>query len=226
MTMKKHVINTIEGIRTGEAIQFKNLCLVPLYFNPAAPNTNRGELSDNASAIEYISLKKGLETEQVEITEVDESGSVSEIKVTNNADKPLFIMDGEELAGAKQNRIVNTSMLLAAKSSFVIPVSCTESGRWHRQTHKFLDSGLVMSSAARYGKTARVSANLKSRKGFVAGQSEVWADIETMHSKYATSSGTRSMKDAFSQKDNDLKKYLEALPLQSGQNGMNRLSKR
>ena len=208
--MKEHVMRTVESIRLGDTIQFKNLSIVPLFSNAGA----------NTSLLNYISLKQGLEKNLVEITEVNEGGSVPTLNVINNANQPLFILDGEELAGAKQNRIVNTSMLLAAKSNFQVPVSCTEQGRWSYNSKRFSDSGVVMSSKARYSKSVRVSASLKRKGGYNAEQSKVWSDIEDMHQKYATFSGTRAMKDAFVQKENDIKDYLGAFPLQLYQNGM------
>jgi hypothetical protein len=36
----------------------------------------------------------------------------------------VLILDGEELVGTKQNRIVNTTILVAAGCEIVIPVSC------------------------------------------------------------------------------------------------------
>jgi len=205
--MKEHVIRTIHGIRLGDTIQFKNLSIVPLFYN-------------NTSSLNYISLKNGLEKKLLEVTEVSEGGSVPTLKVINNAKKPLFILDGEELIGAKQNRIVNTSMLLAASSNCQVPVSCTERGRWRYNSRNFSDSGVVMSSKARYSKSERVYKSLMNKRGYNAEQSEVWNDIEHMHAKYATTSGTRAMKDAFIQKDNDIKDYIAAFPLQSYQNGM------
>jgi len=205
--MKEHVMRAVEGIRLGDIVQFKNLSIVPLFYN-------------NTSSLNYISLKQGLEKNLVEITEVSEGGSVPTLNVINNAKQPLFILDGEELVGAKQNRIVNTSMLLAAFSNFQVPVSCTEQGRWRYNSRNFSDSGVVMSSKARYSKSKRVYASLMSKKGYNAEQSKVWSDIEDMHQKYATFSGTRAMKDAFVQKENDIKDYLAAFPLQLYQSGM------
>ena len=38
------------------------------------------------------------------ITEVDDEGSVPELRVANLGDRPLLLLDGEQLVGAKQNR--------------------------------------------------------------------------------------------------------------------------
>ncbi|NUQ65067.1 MAG: hypothetical protein HUU20_21595 [Pirellulales bacterium] len=40
----------------------------------------------------------------------------------------MLFLDGEELAGAKQNRILNASLLVGAKSNIKIPVSCAPRG--------------------------------------------------------------------------------------------------
>jgi hypothetical protein len=42
----------------------------------------------------------------------------------------LLLLDGEELVGAKQNRILNTTVLVDAHVTVTIPVSCVEQGRW------------------------------------------------------------------------------------------------
>ena len=50
--------------------------------------------------------------------------------MVNKSDRMVLILDGEELVGIKQNRIVNTTILIAANTTTVIPVSCVEQGRW------------------------------------------------------------------------------------------------
>ena len=48
------------------------------------------------------------------ITEISTGGSVLELKLVNKPPDKVLVVDGEELMGAKQNRIVNVSFLIAA----------------------------------------------------------------------------------------------------------------
>jgi hypothetical protein len=77
----------------------------------------------------YLVLDDSLAGGWTVVTEVSEQGRVPELKVVNRGPKPTLIIDGEELLGAKQNRIVNLTILVAAKSELTIPVSCVEAGR-------------------------------------------------------------------------------------------------
>jgi hypothetical protein len=90
-------------------------------------------------------LKAGSGKNVLTIKEISESGSVPELKMINHSDVPVLLLDGEELSGAKQNRVLNTSILLKKKSETVIPVSCTEQGRWSYVSDRFDDSDVVMS---------------------------------------------------------------------------------
>jgi hypothetical protein len=47
------------------------------------------------------------------------------------------LLDGEELTGAKQNRIVNASFLIAGQTEVVISVSCVEQGQWNYRSKSF-----------------------------------------------------------------------------------------
>jgi hypothetical protein len=57
--------------------------------------------------------------------------------VVNRGPEPVLIIDGEELVGAKQNRVVNLTILVAAQSALTIPVSCVEAGRWTARSRAF-----------------------------------------------------------------------------------------
>ena len=163
-----------------------------------------------------IALAKGF----VEISEVSEGGHVPNLKVTNKSDDPVLLLDGEEVMGAKQNRVMNTSILLAAHSETVIPVSCTEQGRWQYNSRQFQESGNIMPARSRSAKSSRVMANLHSSNFYDAGQGDVWNEVRHYHQSLGTSSYSGAMSDAFAQRDDDLRDYLGAFPLQPGQKGV------
>jgi hypothetical protein len=76
--------------------------------------------------IGYRTLDEALAAETLDITETSEGGSVPLLKLLNRGDDAVFLMAGEQLVGAKQNRILNTSILAAAHGDLTIPVSCVE----------------------------------------------------------------------------------------------------
>lgn len=201
------LVQTRDSIQIGKAVAYKNLCIFPL-------------LNDSDTEPDYLSMKTALEKRQLEIREVSESGSVPNLKVINYSDLPVLIIDGEEVAGAKQNRIVNTSILVPARKEILIPVSCTEQGRWSYKTKTFSDSGVLMAARVRSSSSSRVSASLKQEKGFVAGQREVWYDVAQLHTRSGTQSRTQAMKGAYELKQNQIEAYLQAFPVREGQKGI------
>lgn len=206
--MSKIFQDTLEGLALGQSRHFRNLSVFPIFHQ-------------NGEGPAYLSLKEALEQGFLEVAEVSEGGSVPQLKAINKGELPILLVDGEEMEGARQNRIVNTSLLLEAHSENLIPVSCTESGRWSYSSRYFSDSGLVMSSRARYRKASRLYASLKANLGYDARQSEVWQDIEEVHRRSGShASRTRAMKDAFLQREKDMQAFLDAFPLQPGQKGM------
>jgi hypothetical protein len=81
-------------------------------------------MADLPTGPEYLTLGEALAAGTLTITEISEGGSVPELAVINEGNLPVLLLDGEELAGAKQNRVVNTTILLKEHSKIVIPVSC------------------------------------------------------------------------------------------------------
>ena len=84
-----------------------------------------------------ISSARRLRRGEAVVEEVNESGSVPNLAVTNKCKRPLLIPEGEILIGAKQNRVINVTVLVAAGVKFVLPVSCVEAGRWRYQSRHF-----------------------------------------------------------------------------------------
>lgn len=90
-----------ESIRCGEAQVRENLVLFPPFI------TNGQSPTDS-----YLLLEEGLKMGLLEVKEVTLEGDVNTIVITNNAEEPVLILDGEEIQGAKQNRVVNATIML------------------------------------------------------------------------------------------------------------------
>ena len=118
--------------------------------------------TNNDGVTEYITLKEAIGEKLIDITEIDDSGVVPEVKVKNHAEIPVLLLDGEELLGAKQNRIVNTTILLKEKSETIIPVSCVEQGRWSDTSKNFEYSDRIASYQLRNVKSASVKRSVEN----------------------------------------------------------------
>jgi ARG and Rhodanese-Phosphatase-superfamily-associated Protein domain len=82
------------------------------------------------------------------------------IKVLNKLDTDVLILDGEELVGAKQNRIVNTTIIIGRGREVVIPVSCVEQGRWSNKSKNFKSSNSYPYAGLRGRKAKTVHESL------------------------------------------------------------------
>jgi hypothetical protein len=146
-------------------------------------------LSATEAPVDFLTLDEALDREALVIMEVNESGSVPELKVANRSDQKVLLLDGEELVGAKQNRVLNVTILIAPQSETVIPVSCVEQGRWSYRSTQFGSESRAMSAQLRKRKSETVSENLKRGRQFRSDQGVVWEEIEN---KYARMSAERS----------------------------------
>lgn len=148
----------------------------------------------------------------VKVSEISESGSVPELLVENVLDTRVFLMDGQELVGAKQNRILNTDVLVPTKARLRIPVSCVEAGRWRYKSETF-SPGKAASFAIRSGKQQRVHQSLRERGKHDADQGAVWEEVSQSLSQAACSSPTSSLHDAYANREEDLVAFRRALQL-------------
>ena len=197
---------TLNEVKLGEPQHYRNMSVFPLLFS-------------GKSKLEYTMLRKALKQEHIMITEISENGSVPELKLFNVTESYILLLDGEELEGAKQNRVLNTTILVYPKSELKVPVSCTEQGRWNLVSAAFHDSEKIMFSRARGNKMSRVHQSLKYGEGYRSDQSEVWKDISDLQSKRNIHSPTSAMKDIYDKEKDNLDDFLKAFPLIEGQCG-------
>lgn len=195
------------NLEFGELYQFENMAVVPI-FSP---------IDDSPG---YLVLKEALERKFITITEVSHGGSVPELKVANKGNSAVLILDGEELVGAKQNRILNTSILLKKNTETIIPVSCVEQHRWSYVSREFISSDSFMSSELRAIKNYSVTSSLGRTGKYNADQHAIWNGVHKLAVEANVSSPTGAMKHVFDSRKNDLDEYLKAFKYQPHQKGL------
>jgi hypothetical protein len=199
----------LHKISLGAPSAYRNLTLTPIFLK-------NGPLSD----VEPLSVEEALAAGTLEVTEVSAEGHVPELRVRNSGKTPVLILDGEELVGAKQNRIVNVTILVAPQSDIVIPVSCTEAGRWGYSRPGFAAAGRVLNQEVRYSKAAAVTKNLKECRVRSADQGAVWDGVSKALFALGATSPTSALGDGFDSRANDIDDFLETLKPQPGQIGV------
>src|SRR5258706_5718941 len=147
---------TLESIHTGAPASSNGLTMFPL-------------LSGSASAPGYLLLDEALEAKLAEITEISQGGSVPELFFDNHSDRDILLMDGEELVGAKQNRVLNLTIQVGAGAKLNIPVSCVEAGRWAWRSRQFTSGKRKLNASARSAKMRGVSRTLAREGGRASG---------------------------------------------------------
>ncbi len=118
----------LENLKVGRPKKHSGLCVYPL-------------LEADFGRTAYMLLEAGLAAGTVTIEEESVGGSVPTL--TNMGAECVFLLDGEELLGAKQNRTVNTSVLAGPRCTLALPVTGVEAGRWRQDTAFFASGGSV-----------------------------------------------------------------------------------
>lgn len=201
--LKQH----LGALTFGQAQSFDNITILPI-------------VSGLNHSPDYLTLGEAAAAWKVSITETSQAGTVPELLVTNISEKAVLLLDGEEVAGAKQNRVLNTTILLREKSQTRIPVSCTESGRWSYSSASFAPADVVMEKEIRARKSRSVSQSLAADAQFCSDQQEVWSGISALHLKAQSSSPTGAMSDAFKAHTDRLNQAIERFPCQPNQRGL------
>lgn len=176
-------------------------------------------VAQSSVKFEYDTLEDALGKETVSVREVSHGGSVPELLLVNDNALPVLILDGEELVGAKQNRIVNLTIMAPAKSSLKIPVSCVEAGRWDYVSTDFAASERTVYSSLRARKGERVSMNMAACSSRHADQGEIWADIAFKSARMGSRSPTGAMALMYQERTALLNEFVDRLKVAPDQLG-------
>jgi hypothetical protein len=186
----------------GEPLEHRGIVVAPLF-----------PRRDPEAA--YVTLDEAL-AGGLRVREVDESGSVPELVVENPLDSRVLLYDGEELVGAKQNRILNVSVLVEAKTTLRIPVSCVEQGRWSRRSAFFSAGGHVSHARLRRRKAEAQAAQPLARG---VAQGEVWDAVHEKATRMSVHSPTGASADIYHAYERDLRALESAFSVLPGQCG-------
>ena len=209
----------VRGLRLGECQTEGPLAIFPIFANGGEESGGEQDESGRRAA-RYITLRQALGDGRVTITEVSEGGSVPVLRVVNEGDTRILLLDGEELRGARQNRVLSTTILIGKGRTLVVPVSCTEQGRWAYTSRQLAESEIVAERQVRYAMKESTNVSLRRGAGTRVDQGRVWDQVRDLHHKHRTVSPTAAMRDAYSAKKPALDRVLAAFPLMDGQTGL------
>ena len=159
----------IERLNVGKPICFENLMIYPL-------------MDRSTKHLDLVTLDEAMDRNWLQIREIG-SGEVNHVELRNRGPSMVFIMTGEILSGAKQDRMLGQDLLVPAKSGWLrVPVYCVEHGRWVGTSATF--------------KTAREVAPgaLRQRARITEDQTAVWDAIAASQEKLGIASGTSTVR--------------------------------
>ena len=197
----------VPSVRVGSPVTHDRLSVFPLFLDaPASPGYRLSEeaLADGTAVVE----------------EVSEGGSVPNLAVDNKSDTLVLFVEGQELRGAKQNRVLNTSVLIAAQTKTVLPVSCVEQGRWRYVSKQFAASGNHSSSKLRAVLKKSCTESTLSGGGHHSDQTAVWGEVSRQMSSLGSTSSTMAMADTMTHHKPTIDRHVEEVAYAEGAAGL------
>ncbi|UCF68886.1 MAG: hypothetical protein JSV80_06250 [Acidobacteriota bacterium] len=202
----KPIRDTLESLNLSKSMIYKEVTVFPL-------------IGDAPPAASYLTLDAATARGAVHVREVSRGGRVPELLFVNRGDLPVLAIDGEELVGAKQNRVLNLTILVAPHTKTVVPVSCVEAGRWSYAGDEFTPSACAQFAVGRAARMRTVSAALSASGSRHSDQHAVWDDIAAKADRLNAPSPTGAMAEIFARHRPSLEAYVRGLPVARNQTG-------
>jgi hypothetical protein len=193
-------------LQVGDPVKHESLAVFPLF-------------AETVGGIDYLLADEAIAGGGIKVEEISEGGSVPELLVDNQVDARVLFLEGEELRGAKQNRVLNASVLVAAKSRTKIPVSCVEQGRWRYKTRHFGSAGSHGSPRLRHVLKKSVLKAALAGSGHRSDQGEVWKEVGRQMEVLGSVSATMAMSDTYEAHSDRVAEYKATLPYIEGATG-------
>lgn len=161
-------------LTVGAPLSYEGLTIYPL------------TTSSDYGLADYLTLDEAIKRQALVITELGEGAEVNTVLMENRGDRHVFIMAGEIIKGAKQDRTVQSDVLLPPKSGKKrISAFCVEHGRWEEKSATF--------GAAEQAVPNSVRRSAKGEKQ----QGKVWDSIARNQSRLKVDAPSQAAKDVY-----------------------------
>jgi hypothetical protein len=168
----------------------------------------------------YLVMDEAIAAKTLEISETSVSGTVPLLKVKNSSDARVLLLAGEQLVGAKQNRVLNASIMVPGLTELPIHVSCVERGRWHSVSKTFASSGTTSHGKLRSKIAKQASESYQLTGAPQSKQSEVWREIDQKLESLGTISHSSALAQAYEDRARELDAQAKAVRLRDGATGV------
>jgi hypothetical protein len=178
--------NIFTNPRIGEPVFLRNLKVYPVHV-------------ENNNGLSLATVEETITAGDGYFRELD-TPEINKILFINRGNEPVLMLDGEEITGALQNRVIATSTIAKPNSNSRISVVCAEEGRWD-------EIGGFKTGNYSYPKLRALLTKGRQTRSDV--QKKIWQEIQRKMTVTKTRSATSSMHDIFDNLADEITRYVE-----------------
>ena len=157
---------------------------------------------------DLLSFPYAMKNNLAEVREVNEKGSIGNLKLSNKSDKKLLVLGSEILIGnkLKQDRVVDETVIVPENSTTTLRVSCCEKNRWSPA----VSENISLSETLLFSKARTNNADdIYNSKYNKADQFRVWEDIDEKFEEDETRSFTNSIEEIYKKRRNNVEEIVK-----------------
>ena len=152
-------------------------------------------IKQKAPAPDVMSFETAHQSGLCEVAEISPSGAVNNIAFSNNSLLHIFVREGTNIIGAKQNRTFSKSFIAPPNSETVVPVQCVERGRWDQTFDlRFKPTDLETPRNLKKAKIDRLRSDDAE-----AIQTFIWDDVKEYSGQVGIASSSEDLLDVIKQ---------------------------
>ena len=154
------------------------------------------------------------------IREVSDGGVVGQLLAINHTDDYYMLGDGDILKGARQNRSLHVSVLIAPRTKCLLDVSCVERGRWRYTSPDFRMSPRHADPDIRFSKIREVSETRKNPDAGEGLQRNIWNKVGERFKMKGMTDNTENYENFLEEEQRARKFDPDSIPVHQPANGM------